>query len=360
MNRVGHEGRGESVWLGWFLVTVLNEFAPLCERRGRADLAQHVSRRGAMARAACWNWRGTATGIAAPTSTTGRRSDRRRTRSASSTRSRNPGPCCRGRRSPAAPSGPWTPCARNLVRRDAQLVLLLTPPFDRMTHDPGLHQGLPARHSRERRAVHARRALDRDCAGAPRAGRRGDGAVPHAQPDQPHAHARKAPSGTARSPTSWPPMSTRIPMHVGRGGWTWYTGSAGWMYQAAVQACWACAGTGTTFSVNPCIPSVWPELFVRVEGGRHAVSLRGHQSRTTVSRGLVGGARRRSRRREGHPAVGRWGSARGHRPARAGGNRPCKPFPPSSRRPLCGPTARIRFRCRTPGRAWSGLCSRTA
>jgi cyclic beta-1,2-glucan synthetase len=39
MNRVGHEGRGESVWLGWFLVTVLNEFAPLCELRGRGDLA---------------------------------------------------------------------------------------------------------------------------------------------------------------------------------------------------------------------------------------------------------------------------------------------------------------------------------
>ena len=40
MNRVGHAGRGESVWLGWFLVTVLNDFAPICERRGRSDLAQ--------------------------------------------------------------------------------------------------------------------------------------------------------------------------------------------------------------------------------------------------------------------------------------------------------------------------------
>ena len=40
MNRVGHEGRGESVWLGWFLVVVLNEFAPICERRDRRDLAQ--------------------------------------------------------------------------------------------------------------------------------------------------------------------------------------------------------------------------------------------------------------------------------------------------------------------------------
>ena len=40
MNRVGAEGRGESVWLGWFLVRVLDDFAPLCERRSRGDLAQ--------------------------------------------------------------------------------------------------------------------------------------------------------------------------------------------------------------------------------------------------------------------------------------------------------------------------------
>ena len=76
----------------------------------------------------------------------------------------------------------------HLVRRDAQLVLLLTPPFDRMTHDPGLHQGLSAGHSRERRPVHARGALDGDRARAARTRRRRDGAVPHAQPDQPHAH----------------------------------------------------------------------------------------------------------------------------------------------------------------------------
>src|SRR6185503_12794299 len=40
MNRVGHDGRGESVWLGWFLVHVLNEFTPICDRQQRGDLAQ--------------------------------------------------------------------------------------------------------------------------------------------------------------------------------------------------------------------------------------------------------------------------------------------------------------------------------
>jgi cyclic beta-1,2-glucan synthetase len=50
------------------------------------------------------------------------------------------------------------------------------------------------------------------------------------------------------------------PMHVGRGGWTWYTGSAGWMYQAAVRAMLGIRRHGTTMSVAPCIPSVWPEF----------------------------------------------------------------------------------------------------
>jgi cyclic beta-1,2-glucan synthetase len=49
------------------------------------------------------------------------------------------------------------------------------------------------------------------------------------------------------------------PMHVGRGGWTWYTGSAGWMYQAAVHALLGLERRGGTISLNPCIPTVWPE-----------------------------------------------------------------------------------------------------
>ena len=44
MNRVGHEGRGESVWLGFFIYTVLNDFAPICLERGESALAQSLSR----------------------------------------------------------------------------------------------------------------------------------------------------------------------------------------------------------------------------------------------------------------------------------------------------------------------------
>jgi cyclic beta-1,2-glucan synthetase len=48
------------------------------------------------------------------------------------------------------------------------------------------------------------------------------------------------------------------PMHVGRGGWTWYTGSAGWMYQAAIEGLLGLRREGATFRVDPCIPAMWP------------------------------------------------------------------------------------------------------
>jgi len=58
------------------------------------------------------------------------------------------------------------------------------------------------------------------------------------------------------------------PMHVGRGGWTWYTGSAGWMYQAAVQALLGIKRHGATMSVSPCVPAVWPEFSLEWRLGR--------------------------------------------------------------------------------------------
>ena len=62
------------------------------------------------------------------------------------------------------------------------------------------------------------------------------------------------------------------PLHVGRGGWTWYTGSAGWMHQAAVQALLGLQRRGDTISIDPCIPTVWPEYVDRVDDRRDEVS----------------------------------------------------------------------------------------
>jgi cyclic beta-1,2-glucan synthetase len=58
------------------------------------------------------------------------------------------------------------------------------------------------------------------------------------------------------------------PMHVGRGGWSWYTGSAGWMYQAAVQALLGFQRAGTTVRIDPCIPRSWTEYSMEYRLGQ--------------------------------------------------------------------------------------------
>ena len=85
MNKVGAQGKGESVWNGWFFVTVLKAFAELAERRGDAAAGGVVPERASALARRSRSTPGTAAGTAAPTSTTARRSARPRTTSARST-----------------------------------------------------------------------------------------------------------------------------------------------------------------------------------------------------------------------------------------------------------------------------------
>ena len=238
MNRVGVEGRGESVWLAWFLIATLRAFARHAEApRRRAPWRPSSARRR------------TPTPRAVETARLGRRVVSPRL-----LRRRHAARLGRERRVPDRLDRPELErhlrrgrsgrarrrrCAsleEHLVREDARLLLLLTPPFDKTPHDPGLHQGLPARRARERRAVHPRRALGR--ARHRPAGRRRPRlrAVPDDQPahrtrDARGGRRRTRSSRTSSRPTCTPPRAT-----LGRGGWTWYTGSASWMYRVGLEA----------------------------------------------------------------------------------------------------------------------------
>ena len=165
-----------------------------------------------------WSGPGTASGTGAATTTTARRSARRRATSARSTRSPSPGRC-----SPARPrrgwrSARWTRSARHLVRRGAQVVLLLDAAVRPLGAGPRLHQGLSARRAGERRAVHPRRGLDGDGARPAGERRRGGRAVPHAQPGEPHAHGGRTSRATRASRTSSPATSTRTRSTPGAAG----------------------------------------------------------------------------------------------------------------------------------------------
>jgi len=102
LNRVGIGGKGESVWLGWFLVRVLKDFAELCERRGRKD---EGGKRGSVRTGLCKPLSragGTGDCICAPSLTTALRWAVRAAPRRGSTRCRNPGQSCRARESPVA------------------------------------------------------------------------------------------------------------------------------------------------------------------------------------------------------------------------------------------------------------------
>jgi cyclic beta-1,2-glucan synthetase len=256
MNRVGQGGRGESVWLGWFLVSVLNEFAPICERRGRRDLAQRYRNdvnwlTGMLELAWDGDWYrrayfddGTPLGSA--------QNEECRIDSVSQSwavlsRAADP------RRAERALDA----VQAHLVRRDAQLVLLLTPAFDHMTHDPGYIKGyVPG--VRENGGQYTHAALWAVIALA-RLGR-GDAAMELFHMLNPINHTRSIDEVERYRGEPYVVAADVYahPMHVGRGGWTWYTGSAGWMYQAAVGALLGLRVHAATFTIDPCIPTQWP------------------------------------------------------------------------------------------------------
>jgi cyclic beta-1,2-glucan synthetase len=65
------------------------------------------------------------------------------------------------------------------------------------------------------------------------------------------------------------------PLHSGRGGWTWYTGSAGWMYRAGLESILGLRRHGSTFEIDPCVPSAWNEYSIvwRVGNARYEISV---------------------------------------------------------------------------------------
>jgi len=261
MNRVGHLGRGESVWLGWFLVVVLKQYAEICDERHDTERAQHYRSEvrwltGMLELAWDGNWYrrayfddGTPLGSANNEEC---RIDSLTQSWAVISREADPGRTARAMEAVRA----------HLVRRDAQVVLLLAPPFDRMPQDPGYIKGyLPG--VRENGGQYTHAAVWTVIALAQLG--LGDEAMELFHMVNPINHTR-TPEGIEQYRAEPYAVAADVythPTHTGRGGWTWYTGSAGWMYQAAVEGLLGLRRAGATFSIAPCIPARWPGFSIR-------------------------------------------------------------------------------------------------
>jgi cyclic beta-1,2-glucan synthetase len=143
-----------------------------------------------------------------------------------------------------------------LVKEAEQMILLFTPPFDKSAHDPGYIKGyLPG--VRENGGQYTHAAIWTAWAFAKLG--QGDRAVELFRMLNPISHADTL--GKAARYKVEPYVIAAdiygVPPHVGRGGWTWYTGSSAWMYRLGIEAILGITRVGNTLSINPCIPRNW-------------------------------------------------------------------------------------------------------
>src|SRR2546425_1395203 len=166
----------------------------------------------------------------------------------------------------------------SLVRRDAGLVLLLAPPFDRTLLEPGYIRGyLPG--VRENGGQYTHAALWSVIAFATLGD--GDRAAELFAILNPINHT-STPAGIHRYKVEPYVLAGDVyaePPHVGRGGWTWYTGSAGWMYRAGLEWILGFRLRGTRLVVDPCIPRAWQgfNIAFRYHSARYDIAVENPQ-----------------------------------------------------------------------------------
>jgi cellobiose phosphorylase len=256
MNNVGRDGAGESVWLAFFLCHVIDEFAPIAVRRGDAVFAQKLNRHAASLRESiesqawdgAWYRRafyddGTPLGSAA----------NKECRIDSIAQSWS---ILSAAADPARAAQAMRSLDEQLVDERSGVMRLLTPPFNRVEKDPGYIAGyVPG--VRENGGQYTHAAVWAIMAFA-RAGQveRAWQLLDFVNPLK-HAIDRDAANIYKVEPYVAAADVLAIGQHAGRGGWTWYTGSAGWLYRLIVESLLGITREGDRLAFAPRLPQHW-------------------------------------------------------------------------------------------------------
>ncbi len=285
LNLLGAGGKGESIWLGWFLYAALSAFATLAETRGEHKRAE--------------SWRQHATALAISLEREGWDGDwylraffddGTPLGSASSSECRidsiaQSWAVISGAADKARAAIAMAALDQHLVRRNDELLLLLTPPFDQALPNPGYIKGYPPG-IRENGGQYTHGAIWSVIAFAMLGN--GDKAGELFSILNPITHSSTR-VGIQRYKVE--PYVTcgdvyAEPAHVGRGGWTWYSGSAGWMYRAGLEWILGFRLRGATLLVDPSIPKAWGhfEIVFRYRSARYVIEVKNPHG---VSRGVA-------------------------------------------------------------------------
>jgi cyclic beta-1,2-glucan synthetase len=285
LNRVGEKGQGESVWLAWFLCDVLKRFAIICEQNGEIETARHYRTQAKQYAAAVektawdgdWYRRGyyddgeslgsidnaecQIDAIAQSWAVLSGAGDTKRSLHAMQS------------------------VLERLVIPKDRLALLFTPPFDKSSHDPGYIKGyLPG--TRENGGQYSHAAVWSAWAftslgDGQQAAALFDLLNPVFQSDtlEKASVYRVEPYVICADIYSKPP-------YLCRGGWTWYTGSAAWMYRLGLEAILGFKKIGNTLKIEPVIPPTWDGFEIRYRYGESSYLIQVHNP-DHVARGVL-------------------------------------------------------------------------
>ncbi len=291
MNRVGEKGQGESVWLGWFLYAALENFIPFAKMRGdtvrAASWETHMAALKAALGSEAWDgaWYrrgffddGTPLGSAT--------NDECRIDSIAQSWA-----VLSGASAPEKAALAMAAVERDLIQPEKGLALLFAPPFDKTALDPGYIKGYPPG-VRENGGQYTHAALWSVMAFA--AMGNGDAAAALFALLNPINHARTRADVHRYKVEPYVVAADiyAVAPHVGRGGWTWYTGSAGWMQRAATEAILGLRLRGDVLCLDPRIPKAWPgfEIVLRHGSSHYEIHVENpHQSGSGIASAAMDG-----------------------------------------------------------------------
>jgi cyclic beta-1,2-glucan synthetase len=274
MDRIGEAGQGESVWLGWFLYATLNAFADLAiqtsQPQREPSWRQHAAALQTALEAQAWDgdwYRRAFFDDGSPLGSVANSECRIDSIAQSWS-------VISGAGEPAHAARAMAALDKYLVRRDDKLSLLFTPPFSNPARDPGYIKGYPAG-IRENGGQYTHGAVWAALAHL----MQGDGdkageLLSMLNPIR-HADSQSAMQRYKVEPyVACADVYSEAP-HVGRGGWTWYTGSAGWMYRVALEWSLGFRVQGGTLRIDPCIPRNWPgfEIVFQYRASRYEIQV---------------------------------------------------------------------------------------
>ena len=284
MNRVGNQGKGESVWMAWFLIATLSEFASVAEVRGENERAirwrEHAAQLKAAVEAEGWDgaWYrrayfddGTPLGSAVNLEC--------RIDSIAQSWGVISGAAGAERAQKAMKS------VQEYLVRYGDLVLLFTPPFDKTGQDPGYIKSYPPG-VRENGGQYTHAAIWSVIAFAMLG--EGDEAAELLRILNPinRTSTRTGVYAYKVEPYVLAADIYAEPPHVRRGGWTWYTGAAGWFYRAGMEWVLGLQVRADKLVFDPCIPKKWRSysIFYQHENSRYEITV---ENPDGVERGIV-------------------------------------------------------------------------